>query len=55
MRPEEDEKRTEARVHNTPKQRGKDGKNGTGFGGLIAIVIKHLAMIYEPEAVVLRR
>jgi hypothetical protein len=28
MRPKEDERRTEARVHNAPRQRKKDGNNG---------------------------
>lgn len=28
MHPEEDEKRTEVRVHNTPGQSEKDGENG---------------------------
>jgi hypothetical protein len=57
MHPEEDEKRTEVRGQNTPKQKRKTVKMAqvcnTGFGGFIAVVVKNVDTIYEPEVVFL--
>jgi len=51
VRFKEDEKRTEVRVDNAPRQKEKRVCSA-GFGGLIAVAARNLDMIYEPEAAV---